>query len=105
MAGIPDKPTFGVRAAAEILGVSPSTVYEALYRKELGGFKVGSTWRVPRSALLAFMGIADDANTAPHVGKRGSKQPEPEEWTYIVTVRRVPAGQKVRTYPESPCGR
>ncbi|MEO8539531.1 MAG: hypothetical protein ABI577_07300 [bacterium] len=34
-ARIPDKPTFGVRSAAEILGVSPSTVYEALYRKLL----------------------------------------------------------------------
>ncbi len=87
MASIPDKPSFGVKQTAELLGVSPSTVYEALYRKEIPGVKIGSKWIVPRPALPAFMGLSDDGTEKP--AKPGDLPEQDEEWTFLVTVRRV----------------
>jgi len=102
MTSIPDRPTFGVKKAAEFLGVSPSTVYEALYRKEIPGVKIGSRWIIPRQALSAFMGIADEATEANKKAKRSAMPRQPEEWTYLVTIRRVRPDEPLGGYSVSP---
>lgn len=44
-----------VRMAAEVLTVSPDTVYDLLKRGELPGRKVGRKWLTTRSAVLRWI--------------------------------------------------
>ena len=42
--------------AAQALGVSEADVMAVLESGELKGKKIGATWRIPRAALMAYMG-------------------------------------------------
>ena len=41
--------------AAELPGVHPETVRRSLVAVEIPGRKVGSTWRIPRQALMDWL--------------------------------------------------
>lgn len=46
---------YTVPEVATILKVNPQTVYRALEAGRIRGFKIGSSWRVTRVLLDAFM--------------------------------------------------
>ena len=52
-----------VRMAAELLTVSPDTVYDLFKRGELPGRKVGRTWLTTRNALLRWIESSSENNT------------------------------------------
>lgn len=92
-----EKPTLRVSEAAELLGLSRSSIYELLYRKEIPSTKLGNRWIIPRQALLAMFGLRDEQKTdAPP-----KRAPEPDEWTYVVTVKRLKACQRVQVYSDT----
>ncbi|MBE0610853.1 MAG: helix-turn-helix domain-containing protein [Dehalococcoidia bacterium] len=92
-----ERPMLRVSEAAELLGLSRSAVYELLYRKEIPSTKLGNRWIIPRQALLAMVGVGDERKTdAP-----AKPDPEPDEWTYLVTVKRLRAGERVQVYSDT----
>jgi excisionase family DNA binding protein len=52
-----------VRMAAELLTVSPDTVYDLFKRGELPGRKVGRKWLTTRNALLRRIESSSENNT------------------------------------------
>jgi excisionase family DNA binding protein len=44
-----------VKMAAELLTVSPDTVYDLFKRRELAGRKVGRKWLITRNAVLRWI--------------------------------------------------
>lgn len=52
--------TFTIREAAQILGICPSTAYEAAKRGEIPVITIGGTKRVPRLALEEMLRHGDD---------------------------------------------
>lgn len=48
-------PFYQVKAVARMLNVSPATVYRLINRGELGCWRVGSSIRVPESAVRAYL--------------------------------------------------
>ncbi|MBE0607872.1 MAG: helix-turn-helix domain-containing protein [Dehalococcoidia bacterium] len=91
------KPMLRVSEAAELLGLSWSAVYELLYRKEIPSTKLGNRWIIPRRALLAMVGVGDERKTE----VPPNREPEPDEWTYVVTVKRLRAGERVQVYSDT----
>ena len=53
-AGMPE--LLGPAEAAQLLGVSESDVVSALTAGDLKGKKIGTTWRIPKSAIQEFLG-------------------------------------------------
>jgi excisionase family DNA binding protein len=52
-----------VRMAAELLTVSPDTVYDLFKRGELPGRKVGRKWLTTRNAVLRWIEISSENNS------------------------------------------
>jgi excisionase family DNA binding protein len=52
-----------VRMAAELLTVSPDTVYDLFKRGELPGRKVGRKWLSTRNAMLRWIESSSENNT------------------------------------------
>jgi excisionase family DNA binding protein len=52
-----------VRMAAELLTVSPDTVYDLFKRGELPGRKVGRKWLTTRNAVLRWIESSSENNT------------------------------------------
>jgi excisionase family DNA binding protein len=52
-----------VRMAAELLTVSPDTVYDLFKRGELPGRKVGRKWLTTRNAVLRWIESTSENNT------------------------------------------
>lgn len=40
---------------AEILRIGMNEIYRLLNRKELNGYKVGKTWRIPKQNLIQYI--------------------------------------------------
>jgi excisionase family DNA binding protein len=52
---LPERPFFGVREVAEILGVSVKTVRRWIKRGKLHAVKTEASWKVGRKELLDFI--------------------------------------------------
>jgi excisionase family DNA binding protein len=52
-AGLPE--LLSPAEAAQVLGVSEADVMAVLESGELKGRKIGATWRIPRSAITAYL--------------------------------------------------
>src|SRR5918992_5373472 len=62
-----------VRMAAELLTVSPDTVYDLFKRGELPGRKVGRKWITTRNALLRWIESSSENNTLARAIERGDR--------------------------------
>ena len=62
-----------VRMAAELLTVSPDTVYDLFKRGELPGRKVGRKWLTTRNALLRWIESSSENNTLARAIERGDR--------------------------------
>ena len=104
MEGLPDKLTFNVEEVATILGVSRNTAYDLVRRGVIPSLAVGHRKLVARHALAEFLGMPSEAQ-AEKVSK-GAAGPSPEddrdEWTYVITVKRLRRGERVRVEAERP---
>ena len=63
-----------VRMAAELLTVSPDTVYDLFKRGELAGRKVGRKWLTTRNAVLRWIESSAENNTLARAIERGDRQ-------------------------------
>jgi excisionase family DNA binding protein len=63
-----------VRMAAELLTVSPDTVYDLFKRGELPGRKVGRRWLTTRNAVLRWIENSSENNTLARAIERGDRQ-------------------------------
>lgn len=63
-------PVLTVDETASMLRISRGSAYEGVRTGAIPAIRVGRTWRVPRHALLAFLGntTAEDASRA-HAGR------------------------------------
>ena len=62
-----------VRMAAELLTVSPDTVYDLFKRGELPGRKVGRKWLTTRNAVLRWIESSSENNTLAKAIERGDR--------------------------------
>jgi excisionase family DNA binding protein len=62
-----------VKMAAELLTVSPDTVYDFFKRGELPGRKVGRKWLTTRNALLRWIESSSENNTLARAIERGDR--------------------------------
>ena len=62
-----------VRMAAELLTVSPDTVYDLFKSGELPGRKVGRKWLTIRNALLRWIESSSENNTLARAIERGDR--------------------------------
>jgi excisionase family DNA binding protein len=62
-----------VKMAAELLSVSPDTVYDLLKGGELPGRKVGRKWLTTRNALLRWIESSSENNTLARAIERGDR--------------------------------
>ena len=64
-----------IRMAAELLTVSPDTVYDLFKRGELPGRKVGRSrkWLTTRNALLRWIASSSENNTLTRAIERGDR--------------------------------
>ena len=62
-----------VRMAAELLTVSPDTVYDLFKRGELPGRKVGRKWLTTRNAVLRWIESSSENNTLARAIERGDR--------------------------------
>ncbi|MBN2354422.1 MAG: helix-turn-helix domain-containing protein [Spirochaetales bacterium] len=60
-----EKMYYSVDEAAEILNLHPRTVRIYIREGKLMGRKIGKEWRIPRTALNAFLGEGTDATEKP----------------------------------------
>lgn len=61
---------YTVAEVADMLRVSQSTIYKAIYDKELGAYTAGDQWRITQQQIDAFL----------KRGKTTKKQSELEKW-------------------------
>jgi excisionase family DNA binding protein len=78
--------TYSISEAAEAIGVGRNSAYELVRRGELRSVRVGRRVLIPRDVVREFLGIHPGVPAAVNV----AHPREPEEVTYVVTVRRVP---------------
>jgi excisionase family DNA binding protein len=62
-----------VRMAAELLTVSPDTVYDLFKRGELPSRKVGRKWITTRNVVLRWIEISSESNTLAKAIERGDR--------------------------------
>jgi excisionase family DNA binding protein len=62
-----------VKMAAELLTVSPDTVYDLFKRGELPGRKVGRKWLTTRNAVLRWIESSSENNTLAKAIERGDR--------------------------------
>ena len=62
-----------VKMAAELLTVSPDTVYDLFKRGKLPGRKVGRKWLTTRNALLRWIESSSENNTLARAFERGDR--------------------------------
>jgi excisionase family DNA binding protein len=62
-----------VRMAAELLTVSPDTIYDLFKRGELPGRKVGRKWITTRNAVLRWIESSSENNILARAIERGEK--------------------------------
>lgn len=55
----PEKLTYTAREAAQLLGISSSTVYSLIYQKEIPAIRYGSRWVIPKARLEKQLGKTD----------------------------------------------
>lgn len=60
-----------VREAAELLRCGRNQAYDLIRRGDLHAVKVGRSLRVPKAALLCFLGLDPPNEVRPGVGTRG----------------------------------
>lgn len=67
-------PALGLRAAASWLGISPTTAYRLVEdnRFPVPVHRIGTSLRVPTTALLTYLGITTAKPTPPSVGGDGN---------------------------------
>jgi excisionase family DNA binding protein len=63
-----------VKMAAELLTVSPDTIYDLFKRGELPGRKVGRKWLTTRNAVLRWIESSSENNTLARAIERGDRQ-------------------------------
>lgn len=66
---------YTVQEVADTLRVHARTVYTLIRRQELGAIRIGTQWRVPESALFAF--IEKGGWAAPRRQRRGEARQLP----------------------------
>ena len=62
----PDRLTWSINEAAQVLGISRASAYEAAHRGELPVRVIGRRMLVPRVALLRLLNEAHTPEPAPH---------------------------------------
>jgi excisionase family DNA binding protein len=62
-----------VKMVAELLTVSPDTVYDLFKRGELPGREVGGKWITTRNALLRWIESSSENNTLARAIERGDR--------------------------------
>jgi excisionase family DNA binding protein len=62
-----------VKMAAELLTVSPDTIYDLFKSGELPGRKVGRKWLMTRNALLRWIESSSENNTLARAIERGER--------------------------------
>jgi excisionase family DNA binding protein len=62
-----------VRMTAELLTVSPDTIYDLFKRGELPGRKVGRKWLTTRNAVLRWIESSSENNTLVKAIERGDR--------------------------------
>ena len=62
-------PTIDVTLAAEILGISRGSAYEAVRRGEIPSISVGRRRLIPTAPLMEMLGIDQQSESASQVGR------------------------------------
>ena len=98
MDALPDKLTFSVEEVARLIGVGRNSAYELARTGQLKCVSVGHRRIITRYALAEFLGMPDAPEGRPVAGPRGfqAREEGPTEWTYVVTVKRLRAGETAR---------
>ncbi len=55
---MPEKLTFNLTEAAQLLGIDRKTMTALVHRQECPAFRIGTRWMIPRSGLEAWIASA-----------------------------------------------
>jgi excisionase family DNA binding protein len=77
--------TYSVGEAAKAIGMSRTSTYELIRRDELPTIRIGKRVLVSKASVREFVGLPPEENARPSAVEKD----EPEESTYLITVRRV----------------
>jgi excisionase family DNA binding protein len=87
-----DQLTFTIEEAAALLGISPSTAYEAVHRGELPALRFGRRLVVTRHTLETMLGL----NQPPSTNDRTNRARQPRRTRWI----RLPDGRITASTPD-----
>lgn len=81
-----DRLTYTISEAAQAIGIGRSTIYKLINEGELPIVRLGKRVLIPRASILELLRM--EAPVPPTVEPRATR--DPEERTYLVTIRPTP---------------